>query len=230
MNLKIKKNIFWKNFLGCNLLYLFHSPHFQHSLNFHFPKVCQQVLQSIRLPAFHWFHVFVCQKMVPNVPIVQDSKLVDILLYKFEPLLRTPRNSIRVFWTRWISPPTNLHSSIYPIRGTHTDRLDSWEYFQVLNALQTRMFFIYPYRSMSCILLPEYGSRATTFVANISVNWLYPSCASKRNVNGSPTAMVVVGRFWYRIINRTLELSVFSAGRYSIGIGLPDLSTSLKLL
>lgn len=80
------------------------------------------------------------------------------------------------------------------------------------------------------MLRPEYGSLATTFVAKISVNWLYPSCDSMRSVSGSPTAIVVVGRFWYRIISRTFELSVFSAGKYSIGIGLPDLSILLKLL
>jgi hypothetical protein len=34
--------------------------------------------------------------------------------------------------------------------------------------------------------------------------------------------MVVVGLPWYKIIRRTLELRVFSAGRYSMGMGLPD--------
>lgn len=42
-------------------------------------------------------------------------------------------------------------------------------------------------------------------------------------MSGSPTAMVFVGRPWYRIINRTLELREFSAGKYSMGIGLPEL-------
>jgi hypothetical protein len=37
--------------------------------------------------------------------------------------------------------------------------------------------------------------------------------------------MVVVGLPWYKIIRRTLELRVFSAGRYSMGMGLPDLES-----
>lgn len=35
--------------------------------------------------------------------------------------------------------------------------------------------------------------------------------------------MVVVGLPWYKIKSLTLELRVFSAGKYSIGMGLPEL-------
>jgi hypothetical protein len=42
--------------------------------------------------------------------------------------------------------------------------------------------------------------------------------------------MVVVGRPWYKINRRILELNEFSAGRYSIGIGLPALKTNRSLL
>lgn len=56
-----------------------------------------------------------------------------------------------------------------------------------------------------------------------NVRVTYPSWASSLKVSGSPTAMVVVGLPWYRISKRTRELRVFSAGRYSIGIGDPDL-------
>lgn len=80
-----------------------------------------------------------------------------------------------------------------------------------------------PNLSMSWTDLPEYGSLATTFVANMSVAYPVPSMDSSLNVSGSPTAIVVVGRPWYRIIRRTFELSVFSAGRYSMGTGLPVL-------
>lgn len=50
----------------------------------------------------------------------------------------------------------------------------------------------YPYLSINMTLLPEYGSLATTFVANKS-ECPYPSVGSNLNVNGSPTAIVVVG-------------------------------------
>lgn len=40
--------------------------------------------------------------------------------------------------------------------------------------------------------------------------------------------MVVVGLPWYKIIKRTLELREFSAGKYSIGIGLPELKWKIK--
>lgn len=40
--------------------------------------------------------------------------------------------------------------------------------------------------------------------------------------------MVVVGRPWYKMLKRTLELSVFSAGKYSMGMGLPELKAQDK--
>lgn len=39
---------------------------------------------------------------------------------------------------------------------------------------------------------------------------------------------MVVGLPWYRMSNLTLELKVFSAGKYSIGMGLPDLKLIIK--
>lgn len=47
------------------------------------------------------------------------------------------------------------------------------------------------------------------------------------NVSGSPTAIVLVGLPWNRIWSRTLELREFSAGRYSMGMGLPELEIIL---
>ena len=65
-----------------------------------------------------------------------------------------------------------------------------------------------------------------TFVAKMSLRRFSPTWVSSLNWSGSPTAMVVVGRSWYLISSRTLLSSVCSAGRYSMGIGWPDLSTT----
>lgn len=41
--------------------------------------------------------------------------------------------------------------------------------------------------------------------------------------------MVLVGRSWNSMNSRTRELSEFSAGKYSIGIGLPELKDNQQL-
>ena len=81
----------------------------------------------------------------------------------------------------------------------------------------------YPRLSMSSTVLELYGSLATTLVAKMSLIRFSPSCVSNLNSSGSPTAMVLVGRPWYMITKRTRLSNVCSAGRYSIGVGWPDL-------
>lgn len=65
---------------------------------------------------------------------------------------------------------------------------------------------------------------ATTLVAKMSDTRLKPLCDSSLKVSGSPTAIVVVGRPPYRICSLTRDWSWFSAGRYSMGVGAPELS------
>lgn len=88
----------------------------------------------------------------------------------------------------------------------------------------------YPRLSINRTVLALYGSFATTSVAKISLKRSIPSWVSNLNSKGSPTAIVVVGRPWYWITNRTRLSRVCSAGRYSMGVGWPDLRKKDSLL
>jgi hypothetical protein len=86
------------------------------------------------------------------------------------------------------------------------------------------VYFTYPRLSINSTVLALYGSLAITFVAKMSLSKFSPSCVSNLNSSGSPTAMVLVGRPWYMMTSLTLVSNVCSAGRYSIGVGCPDLT------